>query len=119
MGKVGVSPFDCLSAALVRDEVAATIKECVCVAKQDVLAVATSTVPPFAMVLTAFPELHAGPVNRPVSGESFVLLCSSDDCVVIDSHRYMTGTLQGYIKGSNWAESIASYIFEKMGACLI
>jgi len=74
--------------------------------------------PPFAMVLTAFPELHAGPVNRPMSGESFVLLCSSDDCVVIDPHRYMTGTLQGYIKGSNWAEAFASYIFDKHGGML-
>ena len=74
--------------------------------------------PPFATVLTAFPELHAGPVIRPVSGESFVLLCSSDDCVVIDSHRYMTGTLHGYIKVSIWAESIASYIFDRHGGML-
>ena len=53
-----------------------------------------------------------------MSGESFVLLCSSDDCVVIDPHRYMTGTLHGYIKGSNWAESFASYIFDKHGGML-
>ena len=31
MSKVGVIPIVCLSAALVRDQVAATIKECVCV----------------------------------------------------------------------------------------
>ena len=53
-----------------------------------------------------------------MSGESFVLLCSGDGCVVIDSHRYMSGTLQGYIKGSNWAEYIASYIFDKHGGLL-
>ena len=70
------------------------------------------------MVLTAFPGFHAGPANRRMSGESFVLLCSSDDCVVIDSHRYMIGTLQGYIKSSNWAEAIASYIFDKHGGML-
>ena len=82
---------------------AATIKECVCVCvtRQDFLAVATSRVPPFAMVLTAFPKSYARSVIRSMSGESFVLLCSGDDCVVIDSHRYMSGTLQGYIKGSN------------------
>ena len=91
---------------------------CVCATRQDFLHFATSTVPPFAMVLTAFPKLQAGPGNRPMSGESFVLLCSSDDCVVIDPHRYMTGTLHGYIKGSNWAEAFAAYIFDKHGGCL-
>ena len=30
----------------------------------------------------------------------------------------MTGTLQGYIKASNWAEAIASYIFDKHGGML-
>ena len=118
MGKLAASPFECLSAVLIRDEVAATIKEYVCATRQDFLHFATSTVPPFAMVLTAFPELHAGLANRPMSGESFVLLCSSDDCVLIDSHRYMTGTLQGYIKGSNWAEAIESYLFDKHGGML-
>jgi hypothetical protein len=69
MGKLAASPFECLSAVLFRDEVVATIKECVCATRQDVLHFAFSTVPPFAMVLTAFPELHAGPINRPMSGE--------------------------------------------------
>ena len=91
---------------------------CVCYQAGFVLHFATSTVPPFAMVLIAFPKLQAGSGNRPMSGESFVLLCSSDDCVVIDSRRYMTGTLQGYIKGSNWAESITSYIFDRHGGML-
>ena len=54
-----------------------------------------------------------------MTGESFVLLCSGDDCVVIDSHRHISGTLQGYIKGSNWAEAIASYFLKRMGACFI
>ena len=31
MGKLAASPFECLSAVLFRDEVAATIQECVCV----------------------------------------------------------------------------------------
>ena len=30
MGKLAASPFSCLSAVLIRDEVAATIKDCVC-----------------------------------------------------------------------------------------
>ena len=119
MGEVSASPFECLSAVLLRDEVVATIKECVCATKHDFLHFATSTMPPFAMVLTAFPRLQDGLGNNgAMSGESFVLLCSSDDCVVIDSHRYMTGTLQDYIKGSHWAESIASCIFDKHGGML-
>ena len=34
MGDVSASPFECLSAVLLRDEVVATIKECVCVCYQ-------------------------------------------------------------------------------------
>ena len=121
MGEVSASPFECLSAVLLRDEVGATIKECVCATRHAffLFHFATSTVPPFAMVLTALPRLQDGlGNNRAMSGESFVLLCSRDDCVVNDPHRYMTGTLHRYIKGSNWAEAFAAYVFDKHGGML-
>ena len=48
-----------------------------------------------------------------ITGDSFVVLCSEDDCVVIDSHRHnSSGTLKGYKKGVSSAEAIASFIFE-------
>ena len=60
---------------------------CVCVAKQDFMDVATSTVPPFAMELTAVPKSYAGTESMSMIADAFVLLCSVGDCVVIDSHR--------------------------------
>ena len=58
MGEVSASPFESLSALLLRDEVVATIKECVCATRCDFFNCPTSTVPPFAMVLTAFPRVQ-------------------------------------------------------------
>ena len=69
--------------------------------------------PPFAMVPTAVPNTYAGTQSMSTTGDSFVLLCSVDDCVVIDSHCHNSyGSLKGYKKGLHSAETIVSFICE-------
>ena len=54
--------------------------------------VVNAIVPPFVIVLTAVPKTYVGTESMSITGEAFVLLCSVADCVVIDSHRHLSGT---------------------------
>jgi hypothetical protein len=111
--KGGVCPKESLSDALVRDQVAVVITDHVFGNKHEFMDALNARVRPFAMVVTAVPKTYVGTQSTTITGDSFVVLCSEDDCVVIDSHRHnSSGTLKGYKKGLHSAEAIASFIFE-------
>jgi hypothetical protein len=68
---------------------------------------------PFAMVVTAIRKTDVGTHSTTILGDSFVVLSSEDECVVIDSHRHNSfGTLKGSRRGASSAEAIASFVFE-------
>ena len=95
LSKGGVCPKESLSEALVRDHVSAVITDHVFGDKQEFMDVLNARVRPFAMVVTAVPKTYVGTQSMTITGDSFVVLCSEDDCVVIDSHRHNTsGTLK-------------------------
>ena len=93
LSKGGVCPKESLSEALDRDHVSAVITDHVFGDKQDVMNVLNARKCPFAMVVTAVPKTYVGTQSMTITGDSFVVLCSEDDCVVIDSHRHNTSAL--------------------------
>ena len=96
LSKGGVCPKESLSEALVRDHVFAVITDHVFGDKQEFMHVLSVRKCPLAMVVTAVPKTYVGTQSMTITGDSFVVLCSEDDCVVIDSHRHNTsGTLKG------------------------
>ena len=111
--KCDALPKQSLSDALVRDQVSAVITDQVCMNKHELVDTLKTQVRPFAMVVTAVRKTDVGTHSTTILGDSFVVLCSDDDCVVIDSHRHnSSGTLKGYKRGASSAEAIASFVFE-------
>ena len=119
MIKGDVLPKQSLSDVLVRDQVSAVMTDQVCMNKHEFVGTLKDRVRPFAMVVTAVRKTDVGTHSTTILGDSFVVLSSEDDCVVIDSHRHNSfGTLKGYKRGASSAEAIASFVFEPSSGLL-